>query len=264
MVVFPKLFCGECYYCIRGEQSACLANKHMESAPYIIGLQRNGGWSEFATVPARNVMEIPDGVPFEQAVTLPVDATTALHLVSRCRPSVGEKALVMGAPGGVGSFALQMLKMYGCEVISVVGNREQADMVRGLGSDHVIDRNLKDIVAEVRSITGGRGADIVIDPLGSSTLQTSVEALAPLGRYATCGILTGPKAELSILRLYSMQIELVGSTSSNLPDMYAVLEMMGRSKLRGAVDSTFQFSEMRQALSRLDQHGRLGKIVVKI
>jgi NADPH:quinone reductase-like Zn-dependent oxidoreductase len=264
VAVFPKLYCGKCAYCLRGRESACLENQHMDTAPYIIGLQRFGGWSEFSTVPAANAVKIPENVSFEQAATLPVDGTTAWHLVERCRPEPAERALVMGATGGVGTFAVQLLKMHGCEVIAAVGNDSQAEFVSRIGADHAVNRNREDVQKAVMQLTENRGVDVVIDPLGSATLSSSMNALSPMGRYATCGILTGPKAELSILRLYSMQIELIGSTSANRSDMDAVVSLMARGKLHGAVDSTFPFEEIRKALQRLDEHGRLGKVMLAI
>ena len=264
VAVFPKIYCGKCSYCLRGMESACLANEHMDTAPYIIGLQRNGGWSEFSAVPAVNAVKIPDDVSFEQAATLPVDGTTAWHIVERCRPELAERALVMGATGGVGTFAIQLLKMQGCEVIAAVGNDNQAEFVSRIGADYAVDRNREDVQKAVMQLTGNRGVDIVIDPLGSATLSSSMNSLSPMGRYATCGILTGPKAELSILRLYSMQIELIGSTSANRSDMDAVISLMGRGKLRGAVDSSFSFGDLPKALRRLDEHGRLGKVMMSV
>lgn len=263
VAINPKLFCGKCHYCLRGRESSCLENKHIDTAPYIIGLQRQGGWSEFVNVPAMNVVQIPDGVLPEQAVTAPVDGATAWHLASRLRPEIGEIALVMGSTGGVGLFMIQLLKMRGCEVIAVAGTPEQESMVRALGAGHVIHRNTDDIPSKVRELSGGRGADIVVDPLGAGTWNTSVSSLAPMGKYGTCGTLTGIKTEMSILHMYSIQAEFIGSTSANRADLNAVLELMSKGKLRGIADSTFQFDDVQDSLKRLDEHGRRGKVLLR-
>ncbi len=263
VAVNPKLFCGRCHYCLRGKESACLGNEHIDSAPYLIGLQRHGGWSDYVNVPAVNAVQIPDGLESEQAVSAPVDGATAWHLVSRMRPEIGEIALVMGATGGVGMFAIQMLRMHGCEVIAVTGTKEQQSMVKSLGADHVVLRS-GDIPSEVRYLTGGRGADLVVDPLGAATWQSSASSLAPMGRYATCGTLTGVKAEINLLHLYSIQAEYVGSTGADRGDLDRVLKLMKAGKLRGIADSIFPFDRLPDALKRLDEHGRNGKILLKV
>ncbi|MDH2905765.1 MAG: zinc-binding dehydrogenase [Methanomassiliicoccales archaeon] len=263
VAVNPKLFCGKCHYCLRGKESACLGNEHIDTAPYVIGLQRHGGWSELVNVPASNVIPVPDGLEPDQAVMAPVDGATAWHLVRRLRPEIGEVAVVMGSTGGVGLFALQLLSMYGCEVIAITGRQEQEGMVKSLGADHVVTRNV-DLASEVRKMTDGRGADLVVDPLGASTWQSSVSLLAPMGRYATCGTLTGIKAEINLLHLYSIQAEYIGSTSADRGDLGTVLRLMSEGKLKGIADSTFSFDKLPEALKRLDEHGRKGKVLLNV
>ena len=263
VAVNPRLFCGKCHYCLRGKESACLGNEHIDSAPYLIGLQRHGGWSEHVNVPASNAIPVPDGLAQEQAVMAPVDGATAWHLVRRLRPEIGEVAVVMGSTGGVGLFALQLLRMYGCEVIAVAGTQEQEGMVKGLGADHVVMRS-GDIASAVRKLTGGRGADLVVDPLGASTWQSSVSSLAPMGRYATCGTLTRIKAEINLLHLYSIQAEFIGSTGADRGDLDTVLRLMREGKLKGIADSTFSFDKLPEALKRLDEHGRKGKVLLNV
>ncbi len=264
VLVNPKLFCGRCYYCLRGEESACLSNERMNRAPHIIGVSRQGGWRQKAEVPAMNLIPIPEGLPTAEACTLGVDGATAWHLVKRSRPEPGDFALVVGSTGGVGMFAVQIAKMYGCEVAAVVGSSEHAKRMKQLGADHAINRNEQKVVEEVRKLTNNRGADIVLDPLGSATFEMSSSSLAPLGRYATCGTLTGTKAELSLLHLYSMQVEYIGSTTFSRADLNDALNAVARRKLIPQIDSKFRFDELPAAMRRLDEHGRFGKVLVEM
>lgn len=264
VLVNPKLFCGNCYYCLRGEESACLSNERMNRAPHIIGVSRQGGWRQRADVPASNVLPIPDGLPLSEACTLGVDGATAWRLVKRSRPRPGDFVLVVGSTGGVGMFAVQIAKMYGCEVAAVVGSSEHAAKMKQLGADHAINRNEQKVVEEVRRLTNHRGADAVIDPLGSATFEMSSSSLAPLGRYATCGTLTGTKAELSLLHLYSMQVEYIGSTTFSRADLNDAMNAVSRRKLIPQIDSKFRFDDLPAAMRRLDEHGRFGKVLVEL
>lgn len=263
VAAYPRLFCGRCHYCLRGDETACLSNIYMERAPYILGIIRPGGWAERVVVPEQNVLEIPDGVAFEHAATVPVDGGTALRMVQRARPSINDFMLVMGATGGVGMFAVQFGRLFGCEVAAVASNEEQARTLEGMGASHIIMRSA-DIPTEIKKLTGGRGADIVIDPLGAATFQSSTMSLAPLGRYVSCGILTGPKAELSITRLYSMQIEYIGSTNMRRYDVMTALSLMSHGRVKAPVDSVYDFPQLKDALTRLDAHGRKGKVILRL
>lgn len=263
VVVNSKLFCGKCKNCLIGEESACLSNKYIERAPYILGVMREGGWRESANLPAQNLIPIPDSLSFRDACTLSVDGATAWRLVRRARPQLNDFALVVGATGGVGSFAVQIAKLYGCEVAAVVSGADQVQRMKEIGADHVISRTDGQISERVKKLTGGRGADIVIDPLGSATFASSYMSLAPLGRYVTCGTLTGAKTELSILHLYSMQVEFVGSTTFSRSDMIEAVSATARGKLKPQIDSVFKFDELPAAMRRLDEHGRFGKVLVE-
>ena len=263
VLVHPKLFCGKCHYCLRGEESACLSNARMNRAPHVIGVSREGGWRQKANVPALNLLPIPDDMSFLDACTLGVDGATAWHLLKRARPKLDEFALVVGATGGVGTFAVQIAKLYGCEVAAVAGGPQMADRIRKTGADHVIDRSRQGIPDAVKELTGGRGADIVVDPLGSATFDTSSQSLAPLGRYVTCGTLTGVKSELSLLYLYSMQVEYIGSTTFSRSDMREVVHATARRKLVPQIDSVFKFDDLPSAMRRLDEHGRFGKVMLE-
>ncbi|MEM3851542.1 MAG: zinc-binding dehydrogenase [Methanomassiliicoccales archaeon] len=264
VAVFPRLFCGRCHYCLRGDETACLINTHMDRAPFIIGVEREGGWEEFVNVPDTNVIPLPDHISMLDAATVPVDGGTAMRMVGRAHPSPGEFMLVMGSTGGIGSFAVQLGRMYGCEVAAVVSRDEHGNKLSELGADHIINREREEVVKRVKELTNSRGADIVIDPLGSATFQSSTLALAPLGRYATCGILTGAKAEVDLARLYSMQIEYIGSTNMRRVDVINMLSFIASGKIKPLIDSVFNFNDLPKAMQRLDTKGRFGKVMMRV
>jgi len=264
VAVMPNLFCGRCYYCVNGNESSCLQNSRIEKEPYLLAIHRQGGWAEKVVVPLQNIVPLPDSIDSEQACTLPVDGLTAWHLTRRVGPKAGETALIMGSTGGIGTFAVQIVKLHGCVVIAVVGDDEHSEAMSKLGADHVVNRNKVDVAKRVKELTSGRGVDIVVDPVGAATWKTSVASLAPMGRYVTCGVLTGASVELSLLSLYSMQHQIIGSTTGSKKDLYSVVQLMAQKRINAVVDSVHPFSELRKAFARLGQHGRFGKVILRV
>jgi NADPH:quinone reductase-like Zn-dependent oxidoreductase len=214
-----RIFCGQCHYCLLGREEACTADPHGASAPVAFGVTAPGGWAEYVVAPAKNCLPLPAGLAADAACTAVVDGTTAWHMVDRARVAPEERVLVVGATGGVGLYALQMARQRGALVAAVAGGAEKAAALREFGADLVLDRGRDDVVAGVRAWTGGRGVDVAIDPVGAATWDATLAALAPLGRYATCGVLTGADVKLDLAPLYAQEQMIVGSTGGTRADL---------------------------------------------
>ncbi|MBX8632924.1 MAG: zinc-binding dehydrogenase [Thermoplasmata archaeon] len=269
VAVFPKMFCGNCRYCLADQESVCLSGWNPDHAPVdlstnMLPLSMNGGWAEETLIPARNVVTLPDDLSFDSAFAVPLSGMTAWHMVERARPNSGENAVVMGSTGGIGLFAIQILKLRGCNVMAVVNDSARVYELQKLGADAVCITSDENFADCVRDFAGKIGPDIVIDFLGQSTFQQSFSILAPGGRYATCGTMTGPGSEISLLRLYSRQIELVGSTTGSIRDLRAALQASSEGKIKTVVDSEFAFDCMPQALDRHSKRGKFGKVKVVV
>lgn len=269
VAIFPKMFCGKCRYCLAGQEGVCLEAWNPERAPVdlstnMLPSSMDGGWAEEALIPERNLVRLPAALPFRDAACLPLSAMTACHMVSRVSPAAGEKAVVVGAAGGVGLFAAQLLKLAGCEVIGVVYGPAQEEGVRKMGVDMTVDRSDPHIAETVLGLTGGYGADIVVDSLGQSTFAQSVNSLAPCGRYVTAGTLTGPTSEFNLMRLYSRQLQLIGSTTGSKKDLEEVVSLLSQGKIRSAVSEVFDFADLPRGIEKLSEHGRVGKILIKV
>jgi NADPH:quinone reductase-like Zn-dependent oxidoreductase len=267
VAVFPKMFCRKCRYCLANQEGVCLSGWNPDRAPVdlstnMLPLSMDGGWAEEALIPARNVVRIPDGLSFDSAFAIPLSGMTAWHLVERARPNSGDNAVVMGSAGGIGLFAIQILKLRGCNVMAAVNDSAKAGELKKLGADAVCSTSKENFADCIRDFAGHIGADIVIDFLGQSTFTQSFSSLAPGGRYATCGTMTGPNSEISLLRLYSRQIELVGSTTGSIRDLRAALKASSEGKIRTVVDSEFMLDSLPRALERHSQRGKFGKVKV--
>jgi NADPH:quinone reductase-like Zn-dependent oxidoreductase len=259
-----RLFCGQCYYCLLGREEACIADPRGANAPVAFGVTEPGGWAEYVVAPAKNCLPLPAGLEPATACTAVVDGTTAWHMVDRARVAPEERVLVVGATGGVGLYALQIARQRGAWVAAVAGGADKAVALRELGADLVIDRTRDDVVARVREWTGGRGVDVAIDPVGAATWDASLAALAPLGRYATCGVLTGADVKLNLAPLYAQEQEIVGSTGGTRADLQRVLAGLAAGRLRSVIWRTCPFAEAPQALAALGAEDRVGKLVLQV
>ncbi|MEV5935017.1 NADPH:quinone oxidoreductase family protein [Streptomyces sp. NPDC052079] len=151
-----------------------------------------GGFAEYAVADAAALLPAPDALDDAQAAALHIGYQTgwfALH--RRARLEAGETLLVHAAAGGVGSAAVQLGKAAGATVIGVVGGAAKAAVARELGCDTVIDRREQDVVAAVKEATGGRGADVVFDPVGGDAYAQSAKTVAFEGRIVVVGFASG-------------------------------------------------------------------------
>lgn len=153
----------------------------------VAAFDMHGSHAELWSVPASRTWLVPDDLEMAQAASLPISFGTAYHCVIT-KGGLGEKetVLIQAAAGGVGLAAIQLARDAGATVIAVAGGSERQARLTELGASHVIDRLEKDVAEGVLRLTGGNGVDLVIDPVGS-TLQASLSALAPEGRFIFVG-----------------------------------------------------------------------------
>ncbi|MEC3993248.1 NADPH:quinone oxidoreductase family protein [Actinacidiphila sp. DG2A-62] len=168
-----------------------------------------GAFAQYAVVPAEGVLPAPDALDDAQAAALHIGYQTGwfgLHRRAALRP--GETLLVHAASGGVGSAAVQLGKAAGATVIGVVGGADKAKTARELGADIVVDRRTKDFVAVVKEATGGRGANVVYDPVGGDAYARSTKCIAFEGRIVVVGFTSGtvptPGLNHALVKNYSI------------------------------------------------------------
>ncbi|RZK95637.1 MAG: NADPH:quinone oxidoreductase family protein [Rhodococcus sp. (in: high G+C Gram-positive bacteria)] len=169
----------------------------------------HGGFAEFAIMSSDTTFPAPEALDDAEASALSIGYQTgwfALHRRTQLRP--GETLLVQAAAGGVGSAAVQLGKAAGAKVIGVVGGPEKADYTRELGADLVIDRHSEDFVQAVKDFTGGRGADVVFDPVGGDSYTKSTKCIAFEGRIIVIGFASGtipsPGLNHALIKNYSI------------------------------------------------------------
>jgi len=249
VAVYSRLFDGSCDMCLSGQEMLCRSGG-------LIGVVSNGGFAEYAVVPARNAMKVGDRVDWELAASLSVGALTAYHALRLAGVSPGELVVVVGASGNTGIFAVQLAKMMGARVVAI--SRKQ--WLRDLGADEVVD--MAGAREAVERTSGGLMADVVIDPLGSETMTKSIGLLGVNGRLVTFGALTGDELRVSIREVYSKQIRIIGSTGGTRREMLDLIRMSSEGRLRIKVWRRYSIDQGAEALSALFSRERDGKIMI--
>src|ERR1043166_408540 len=205
VAVQSNLFCGQCEYCLRGEESMCL-NLVM------LGVQRDGGFAQEVVVPQRALVRLPDGLDFQTSAALTLAGSTAMHMLGRrAQVRAGDWVLVMGAASGVGSAAIQIAKGQGARIISPGSTPEKRELGKRLGAESVLDTADPDWPAQVRKLTGKRGVDLVVEHVGGKVLEQVFSCLARGGTIVTCGATAGRDVSLNLWPLFVKQQRLIGS-----------------------------------------------------
>ena len=221
-----------------------------------------GALAEYACAPADHFVPKPTNLTLEQAAAVGVSASSALQLLrDQGKIQPGQRVLINGASGGVGTFAVQIAKAFGADVTGVCSTKN-VEMVRSIGADHVIDHYAQDISAEVKKLTGKRGVDVVFEHVGAATWSKSLESLAPGGRLVTCGNTTGWDVKLDLRFLFSKQWSLLGSFMGTLGDLHQVLKFVFKKELKPVIDKIYPLREIRAAHERLENKDQFGKVLV--
>jgi NADPH2:quinone reductase len=179
----------------------------------VVALTNGGGYAGYVAVPAGQVLPAPEGWPPSDAAALPETWFTITQtLVMRAGLAAGMTVLITGAAGGLGGAAIQIARILGAEPIAIVGSAQKADYVLGLGAAAVIRHDIEDVVARTRELTGGRGADRILDMLGGEATARHIDAAAPFGHIVQVATLGGRTAVVPLNKLMARQLTLSGST----------------------------------------------------
>jgi putative PIG3 family NAD(P)H quinone oxidoreductase len=238
----------------------------------VCALLTAGGYAEQVLVPAGQVMQLPPGVDLATAAAVPeVAATVWSNVVMIAGLKAGDRFLVHGGAGGIGTFAIQLAKALGATVFATAGSAEKLDLCRSLGADEVINYRDDDFV-EVLTRVGG--ADIILDNMGAKYLSRNIAALAPEGRLVIIGMQGGVKAELNIAELLGKRGAVIATSLRARPDADKALicasltehvwPLFAQGKIRPVIGQELNLAQIAQAHQALDSATSTGKVLVKI
>ena len=252
VVVHNKVFDGTCDMCLGGLDMICRNGG-------LIGAITNGGFAEYMAVPERNIFKIPDDLDWNIAASLPVTSLTPYHALNEASLRINEHLLVFGASGNTGMIAVQLGKKMGATVIAVAASKN--NWIKDFGADYVIN-DYANIVDQVKEITQGRMADVVLNSLGVETWDNSLACVGVNGRWVTFGGLTGADVKLNIRSIYTRQIKLIGSTGGTRKEMCELISNCQLPKVR--VWKRFTLNEIKEALQSLFAKDRDGRIILEV
>jgi len=251
----PGLRCGRCLACAEGRDNQCITFD-------VLGLRSDGGYAEFVAVPIENLIVLPDHVDFVTAAAFPLTFLTAWHmLITRAGLRRGDVVLVLAGASGVGQAAIQLARHFGARVFATSAP-VKAERTRALGAEHVFDHYSGDYATELKGLTKGRGADIVVEHVGEATWERSVRALATGGRLVTCGATTGHVASIDLRHLFARQLSLLGSYMGRFAELREAAPLFFSGQLKPIIDKTFPLREAAAAQQRLEEKEQFGKIVL--
>jgi putative PIG3 family NAD(P)H quinone oxidoreductase len=234
-----------------------------------------GGYASQVTVPAGQVMPVPDGVDLVTAAALPEATATVwsnVYMVAGLQP--GETILVQGGAGGIGTTAIQLASQLGSRVLTTAGTPEKLALCASLGADVTINYREQDFVEVVRESTDGGGADVILDNMGAKYLSRNLDALAIEGRLVIIGMQGGTKAELDIATLLRKRGAVIATSLRSRPTAEkaaicaAVVEhvwpLVADGRVRPIVDRTMPLGEVRAAHELMESGEHTGKILLTL
>ncbi|MGY1603879.1 NADPH:quinone oxidoreductase family protein [Geodermatophilus sp. SYSU D00815] len=231
-----------------------------------------GGFAEVVAADPRFVFPLPDSTSFEQGAALPMNYLT-MHFALTRRGGVrsGESVLVHGAAGGLGTAAIQLAKAYGARVLAVVSTEDKGEVARTAGADDVV---LADGFRDrVKELTGGRGVDVVVDPVGGDRFTDSLRSLAREGRLLVLGFTGGEIPTVRVNRLLLNNISVLGvgwgAFWSGEPGYVAeqwreLLPLLEKGALDPVLGSTHDLADAAAAIAELEERRATGKVLLRV
>jgi NADPH:quinone reductase len=237
----------------------------------VAALLGSGGYAEQVAVPQSQLIELPEGVDYDQAAGGLLQGLTALALVHRCaRVEPGETIVIEAAAGGTGTLAVQLAKRAGARVIGLASSEEKRELVRGLGADACVDSRAEDLGTAIREANDGKRVDAVLHMSGGEAFDAELEILAPLGRMVVFGIASREQRQVSTASLLRGSKAVIGFWLAHLltrldllgPMIQELLSAIARGELAVTIGEVYPLSEAKRAHEDLIARRTTGKLLL--
>lgn len=238
----------------------------------VCALTPGGGYAEYVVCHADHALDVPPGMPLDQAACLPENHFTVWsNVVTRGGLSAGERFLVLGGSSGIGTVAIQLAAALGARVFATAGNAEKCAACESLGAERAINYREEDFVDILRQ---EGGANLILDMVGGDYLPRNVKTLANDGRLVQIAFLRGPKVALNFAQVMMRRLTITGSTLRPQSDLakariaedlrQRVWPLIASGKITVVMDSEFALDEAAAAHARMESSAHIGKIVLKV
>ncbi len=268
VVSHSNMSCRVCKACTDGREFDCVKR-------LIWGFQTGPTWGAFQEVthlPEVNISKIPENVSYDEAAAASMTLLTSWHmLVGRAKIRPGQTVLIMGGGSGVGSFGIQIAKLYNCDVIATA-SPDKLEKCLEIGADYAVDHRKEDWNKEVRAITKelakkkgeAPGIDVSFDHIGQTHWNKQLSLLKYGATLVSCGATTGYDAKTDLRQVFFKGTNILGSTQGTKAELDQALYWMGERKIKATIDSVHSFEQAAEAHTKmLTGKGLFGKILIK-
>lgn len=261
VAVYNKIFCGACEQCLAGRPNIC------DNEPAQLGFNTDGGDAEYVLVPERNLVRVPEAVDFATAAVLTCAGMTAVHATKLSRLRLGQTAVVDGI-GGVGILVVQAARHAGARVIAVADTPEKREfaLAHGAGDGVVVAQpeEYEDLPGKVRELTGGRGADVFFELVGTTASMTAgIRCLAKGGRFVSTGYTDQPLSIHPIEFILS-ETSLVSTVAAARQDLVDAVALAAAGMMTVPIAGRYPLDGVTDALGALRKRGVLGRQVLDL
>jgi NADPH:quinone reductase-like Zn-dependent oxidoreductase len=236
----------------------------------LMGEMLDGGMEEYCQIEADQLLRMPDAVSFEEAASLPVAYGTAHRmLVTHDTVKKGDRVVILGASGGVGTGCVILAKLLGAEVIACTSSPEKMQKLKELGADHVL--NVKDTdfskwavekYGKPQRRTYEGGVDVVINFTGGDTWHPSLRCLKRGGKLLVCGATAGYDPKEDLRYIWSFELNIIGSNSFYDEDLTALMQLIADGKLKPVIDKVLPLEQAAEGLRLIQDREVIGKVIV--
>jgi D-arabinose 1-dehydrogenase-like Zn-dependent alcohol dehydrogenase len=256
VVIYQRMFCGACRYCLSGRQDLCRNSR-------VVGENGGGGYAEFTCVPARNAIPMPAGLDMKAAAlaVCPVGTSVRAALgIARIGP--GDVVLITGAGGGLGLHQIQIAKSVSAHVIAVTSSQSKADIVRQAGADEIIISPDLKFSREVWRLTEKRGVDAVLDNVVTGTFGESLRSTAQRAIVVVLGNIGTRPVEVDPGLLIVRRIRIAGSGNATFDDVHRALHLLATGAVKPFIGKVLPFPQASEGHALMERREVAGRIVL--
>ncbi len=245
---------------------------HLQTGQSVACLSGTGGFGTHTLAPAALCMPLPEGFSHVDAAAFIMTYATSHHaLIDRAQLKAGETVLVLGAAGGVGTAAIQIAKAAGATVIAAASTDEKCALCTSLGADATINYSQGDLRETIKRVTGGKGPDVIYDPVGGDYAEPAFRSIAWRGRYLVVGFASGPIPALPLNLALLKGASIVGvfwgefakrEPQANAAMMGTLAQWYAQGKIKPVIDRTLPMADLAQAYALMGSRSVTGKLVM--
>ena len=245
---------------------------HLKAGQKVACLSGTGGFGTHTIAPAALCMPLPEGFPaVDAAAFIMIYATSHHALIDRAQLKAGETVLVLGAAGGVGTAAIQIAKVAGAKVIAAASTDEKCALCKSIGADATINYSKDNLREATKAATGGKGPDVIYDPVGGDFAEPAFRSIGWRGRYLVVGFASGPIPSLPLNLALLKGASIVGvfwgdyskrEPKANAAMMQELAQWYAQGKIKPVIDRTMPMKDLKAAYAHMGSRGVMGKLVL--